>query len=195
MSAPIVIYQPVLDFWFGTPDSVEYGKSRSCWFTKSDEFDSLIRERFGSQVSAALDGRHESWLAAPASALAYIITLDQFTRNIFRGQAAAFSGDARALAAARLMVAKRWDQGLPPVQRSFCYLPFEHSENLADQDESVRLYGLLDADPKPGGLLEWAVKHRDIIVRFGRFPHRNETLRRASTPEEHEFLKQPGSRF
>ena len=195
MGAPIVMYQPVLDFWFGAPDSVEYGQSRSCWFTKNDEFDGLIRERFGAQVSAALDGRHEHWLAEPASALAYIITLDQFTRNIFRGQTAAFSGDCRALASARLMVAKCWDQHLLPVQRSFCYLPFEHSENPADQDESVRLYSQLDADQKPGGLLEWAVKHRDIIVRFGRFPHRNETLRRASTAEELEFLKQSGSRF
>ena len=122
--------------------------------------------------------------------------LDQFTRNVFRDTPRAFAGDARALAAAQALVASGADRGLPGVQRQFVYLPFEHAESIALQDEAQRLFMQLAADhPEQAGLVEWADKHRVIIERFGRFPHRNLVLGRVSTAEELEFLKQPGSGF
>jgi uncharacterized protein (DUF924 family) len=125
-----------------------------------------------------------------------VIVLDQFTRNARRGSAGMFDGDARALAAARALVASGADRTLPGVMRQFAYLPFEHSETLADQAECLRLFEQLGRDdPALAGLLEWAQKHHDIVARFGRFPHRNAALGRSSTPEETEFLKQPGSGF
>ena len=122
--------------------------------------------------------------------------LDQFTRNVFRDTPRAFAGDARALQAARALVAGGADRGLLAVQRQFIYLPFEHAESPALQDEALRLFEQLAADhPEQAGLVEWADKHRVIIERFGRFPHRNLVLGRVSTAEEIEFLKQPGSGF
>ena len=125
-----------------------------------------------------------------------MIVLDQFTRNTRRGTAGMFAGDARALAVARALVQGGADRRLPGVMRQFVYLPFEHAETLADQQESMRLFAQLASDePALAGLLEWAHKHLVIVERFGRFPHRNAALGRASTPEETQFLKQPGSGF
>ncbi len=185
----------VLDFWFGAPGSAERGRPRSLWFTKSEATDETIRNRFGDSVEAALRGELDAWAAGDAStALALVILLDQFTRNIFRDSARAFAGDAKALAVARAMVADGRDRKLAPVERGFAYLPFEHSEELADQHESLRLFGQLAEAGHPD-LLHWAQKHYEIIVRFGRYPHRNRQLGRASTAEEIEFLKEPGSGF
>jgi uncharacterized protein (DUF924 family) len=132
----------------------------------------------------------------PLTALAQVIVLDQFTRNTRRGAAGMFAGDACALATARALVAAGDDLRMAGVQRQFVYLPFEHSEALADQLECLRLFAQLGRDePALAGLLEWAQKHHDVVARFGRFPHRNAALGRASTPEEAEFLKQPGSGF
>jgi uncharacterized protein (DUF924 family) len=186
----------VLDFWFGQPGDAHYLQPRPEWFRKDEAFDALIAQRFGALIDAALRGELEGWSERPASALAQVIVLDQFTRNTRRGSAGMFAGDARALAAARALCASGADRNLAGVQRQFVYLPFEHSEQLADQLESLRLFEQLERDaPALTGLLEWARKHHEIVVRFGRFPHRNAVLGRSSTAEEIEFLKQPGSGF
>ena len=183
--------EAVLDFWFGTDD-----QARAEWFRKDEAFDRLIADRFGALVERALAGELREWDAKPASALARILLLDQFTRNIFRGTPRAFAGDPRALAAARSLVASGGDTALPPLRRSFVYLPFEHAEDLQAQHEAVRLFSALEASaPQATGMLEYALRHRDIIARFGRFPHRNAILGRESTPEEIAFLREPGSSF
>ncbi|HMN75424.1 MAG TPA: DUF924 family protein [Burkholderiaceae bacterium] len=186
----------VLDFWFGAPGSATDGKPRAEWFRKSDAFDRAIERGFAPLIEAALAGGLREWDAQPASALARIVLLDQFTRNVFRGTPRAFAGDALALAAARALVADGRDLALPPQQRAFAYLPFEHAEDLAMQDESMRLYTRLDGEAQGfAGTLDYARRHRAIIERFGRFPHRNAILGRASSAEEIAFLEQPGSSF
>jgi uncharacterized protein (DUF924 family) len=187
--------QRVLDFWFGAPGSPQAGQRRAEWFTKSHAFDAAIRERFLSTYEAAAAGRCAHWDASARELLAFIVVLDQLPRNMFRGSPLAFAADAQALAAAERMVARGWDVELAPLERSFAYLPFEHAENLAAQERSMRLFGALAQDAAYADLLEWARKHYIIIRRFGRFPHRNAILERASTPEEIEFLSQPGSTF
>jgi uncharacterized protein (DUF924 family) len=188
--------QAVLDFWFGAPDSLSFGSARREWFAKDDAFDALIRERFGAAIESALRGELEPWAEAAPSALAQILLLDQFTRNAFRGTARAFAGDARALAAASRMVGARQDESLAPFMRGFVYLPFEHAESLAMQDEAVRLFTRLAAEsPEQAGMLDYAHRHRAVIERFGRFPHRNDILGRRSTAEEIAFIAQPGSGF
>ena len=180
----------ILDFWFGA-DAVA---PRDFWFSKSDSVDAEIRSRFGSAVEAALAGSLDNWAETPEGSLAQILLLDQFTRNIFRGTPRAFAGDEAALGLAQGMVQAGLDRHFNALQRWFIYLPFEHSERLEDQYESLRLFGDLAREGEPGPL-ECAQKHLDVIRRFGRFPHRNEILGRASTSEELEFLRQPGSRF
>jgi uncharacterized protein (DUF924 family) len=186
----------VLDFWFGAPGSPEHGRVREGWFRKDDAFDAEIAARFGAVIERALGGALAAWSRQPESALAEIVVLDQFPRNVFRGTPKAFAGDPRALAAARALVASGEDRGLLAMQRQFVYLPFEHAEDLRMQDEALRLFGALAAEhPEHADLVQWAEKHRVIIERFGRFPHRNLVLGRVSTDEEIEFLKQPGSSF
>jgi uncharacterized protein (DUF924 family) len=188
--------EALLDFWFGAPTSSGYGSNRSEWFRKDPAFDASIRDRFGPLIERALRGELEDWAGTSRGALAQVIVLDQFTRNVFRDTPRAFAGDARALQAARAMVGSRQDEALPPFERTFAYLPFEHAEGLAMQQESVRLYARLAAlDPGQASGLDYAQRHRVIIERFGRFPHRNAVLGRQSTPEEIEFLKTPGSGF
>ena len=176
----------VLGFWFG--EGPEHGKSHKRWFSKDPRFDAEIRQRFESLHYTLSSNR--DWLDQPRYCLARIIVLDQFPRNMFRGTARAFATDALALEAARLAVERGWDRGMLAVEQLFVYLPFEHSETLADQDRACELMQDFDAEQRG-----YAERHRDIIRRFGRFPHRNEILGRASTPEEIEFLKQPGSGF
>jgi uncharacterized protein (DUF924 family) len=186
----------VMDFWFGRHGDRGRDTPRRQWFEKSDAFDALINDRFGTLIPRAIAGELRAWAGHPESAVAQILVLDQFTRNVFRGRAQAFAGDALALAAARALVEAGTDRSLPGVQRQFVYLPFEHAEDLAAQDEALRLFTELERDaPIVGEVSLWAQRHRDIIVRFGRFPHRNAALGRASTPDEIEFLKQPGSSF
>ncbi len=188
-------FREVLDFWFGAPDSPEYGRTREAWFRKSDEFDETIRARFLGLHQRAVSGALQLWQAAPDSLLSLIVVLDQFSRNLYRGSKRAFAADARALAAAELAVARGDDRALAPVQRWFVYLPFEHAEDLAAQRRSLELFESLRADPDSGDSIDYARRHYEIIARFGRFPHRNAILGRSSTPEEIEFLKQPGSGF
>lgn len=183
----------VLVFWFGAVDG---NQSREAWFRKDPAFDALIGQRFGTLIDSALAGGLNPWAATPAGALAQLIVLDQFTRNVFRDTPRAFAGDALALAAARQMVASGDHRHCTPVQRSFVYLPFEHAEDLGAQDEAIRLFTELGAEhPAQADLLVWAEKHRAVIRRFGRFPHRNAILGRTSTAEEEAFLREPGSRF
>ena len=181
----------VLRFWFGVPP----GKARPEWFRKDAAFDADIRTRFGALHEAASRRGLDAWRAVPLSMLALVVVLDQFSRNLYRGDARAFAQDAHALECAREALARGDDRALLPVQRQFLYLPLEHSEDLADQERCVELMRSLEAYEPTRGLTEWALKHRDIVARFGRFPHRNAALGRASTPEEVEFLKQPGSGF
>lgn len=189
----------VLDFWFGPPDDPGHHQPRTMWFKKDDAFDALIAQRFGPLIAQALVGGIDDWLAKPVQALpalARVIVLDQFTRNVFRGTARAFAGDGMALQTARALVASGADRTLSPVQRQFAYLPFEHAEDLSHQRTSVQLFQQLAVDdPASAGLVDWARKHLDIVARFGRFPHRNAALGRASTDEEAAFLLTPGSGF
>ncbi len=186
----------VLDFWFGAVGSTERGTQRKEWFRKDDAFDAQIRDRFGTAIEQALRGELDDWAGDERSALARIVLLDQLTRNCFRGTARAFAGDTQALAAASAMVGARGDEMLPPYMRAFVYMPFEHAEGLAMQDESVRLFRrVVTADPALAPMLDFAERHRAVIERFGRFPHRNELLGRHSTAEELTYLAQPGAGF
>ncbi len=188
--------QGVLDFWFLPPDNPDYGQSRVAWFRKDDGFDAQIRARFGALIDAAIEGGLRAWDATPHGALARLIVLDQLTRNVYRGTPRAFAGDALALALAVSMTEQRLDQQLAPMLRAFAYLPFEHAEDLAMQARAVELFQLLSqAQPGFDGMLDYAQRHQEVIARFGRFPHRNAILARPSTPEEVEFLRQPGSSF
>ncbi|MBK9361604.1 MAG: DUF924 domain-containing protein [Rubrivivax sp.] len=183
--------QDILDFWFGAGD-----RPRAEWFRKDPAFDAAVRERFGPLIEQALQRGIDDWAHSPQPALARIVVLDQFTRNVFRDTPAAFAGDALALAAAQELVAGGQDRRLAPLQRWFVYLPFEHAEDRAAQQESMRLFGLLAAEhPERADALEWARRHQVVIERFGRFPHRNAILGRASSAEEAAFLRQPGSSF
>ncbi|HWH81440.1 MAG TPA: DUF924 family protein [Burkholderiaceae bacterium] len=188
--------QAVLDFWFGPEASPEHGRAREMWFRKSDATDRAIAQRFGPLIERALRGELAAWALQPLSALAQVIVLDQFTRNVFRDTPRAFAGDAQALAGAQAMVAAGTDAALPPQLRAFVYLPFEHAESVALQDEAVQRFERLAAEaPELHDALAYAHKHRDVIRRFGRFPHRNAVLQRQSSPEEEAFLREPGSRF
>ena len=188
--------QDVLDFWFLPPENRDYGQARGEWFRKDDAFDAHIRARFGTLIDAAIEGGLCAWDATPHGALARLIVLDQLTRNVYRGTPRAFAGDAQALALAVALTQAAQDQQLPPMLRAFAYLPFEHAEDLAMQARAVELFQLLSqAQPGFDGMLDYAQRHQEVIARFGRFPHRNAMLGRPSTPEEVEFLRQPGSSF
>jgi uncharacterized protein (DUF924 family) len=176
----------VLRFWFG--EGPEHGKSHKHWFVKDAAFDAEIRSRFLEVYGFLFKNR--LWLDSSSECLARIVVLDQFPRNMFRGTARAFASDALALECACLAVERGWDRGMLAVEKLFVYLPFEHSENLADQDRACELMKDFGSEQR-----DYAERHREIIRRFGRFPHRNAILGRESTPEEIEFLKQPGSGF
>jgi uncharacterized protein (DUF924 family) len=189
--------QDVLDFWFGAPGSADAGQPRRAWFVKSDAFDAAIRERFGAVIDAAIAGGLHEWDAGgPQAMLARVLVLDQFTRNVYRGTARAFAGDAQALAAAAFLVDSGAERELAPLQRAFVYMPFEHAEDGAMQERAVALFSALAAG-QPGfeDMLDYARRHRDVVARFNRFPHRNAILGRVSTPQELAFLQQPGSSF
>ena len=181
----------VLRFWFG--EGTDHGKAHQRWFVKDAAFDAEVRKRFADLHERLTHNRE--WLDERRSCLARIIVLDQFSRNMFRGTPRAFATDALALDAARDAVARGFDRAMLPVERLFVYLPFEHSETLADQEKSCELIQPLDAFAETNDVYRYALLHRDIIQRFGRFPHRNAILARISTPEEIEFLKAPGSSF
>jgi len=186
----------VLDFWFLAPDNPAHGQSRAEWFRKDDAFDAQIRERFGALIDTAINGGLRDWAATPRGALAQILLLDQFTRNVYRGTPRAFAGDAQALELAIALTQDGQDQQLEPTLRAFVYMPFEHAEDLVMQARAVELFQLL-TQSREGfeSMLDYAQRHQEVIARFGRFPHRNAILGRDSTPEEAAFLLQPGSSF
>jgi uncharacterized protein (DUF924 family) len=183
--------EDVLQFWFGPLP----GERRKAWFVKDPHFDEQIRERFLPLYETAAAGALSSWTGSAQGSLALIVVTDQFPRNMFRGSPRAFATDPIALATAKHVIEAGWDARMLPVERMFAYLPYEHSESLADQDRSVELFGPLNVFPETSDALEYSERHRVIVKRFGRFPHRNAALGRASTAEEVEFLKQPGSGF
>jgi len=180
----------LLAFWFD-PEH----EPRDVWFRKDPAFDAVIRTRYQPAVEEALAGGYDAWRQEARGTLALLLLIDQFTRNIYRDTPRAFAGDARALAVAEAAIASGQDRLLRPYERTFVYLPFEHAENLAAQERGVGHVARLESETGLRGLLEWSEKHATVIRRFGRFPHRNSILGRASTPEELEFLTQPGSRF
>jgi uncharacterized protein (DUF924 family) len=188
---------PILQFWFGDLD--ELGRSDALhsrrWFMKDDAFDREITHKFADTFADIRAGHREQWLDNPQGRLAYVIVLDQFARNMFRGTARMFEGDKQAEAAAVEGVARGDDAALGANERWFLYMPFMHAEDPALQERSVALFSALAAAAPPelrGSLtpgIKYAEQHRDIVARFGRFPHRNAALGRSSTPEEIEFLK------
>lgn len=185
----------VLDFWFGKPGIPSYGKQRSFWFNKKPKFDQELKTRFLADHEQAAANQLNHWQDSPRNCLALILLLDQFPRHMFRGTPQAFATDLQALSVAQFAVRHSFDQKLLAVERWFVYLPFQHSEDLALQRQGVELVTALSDDPGSAATIDYAVRHYAVIERFGRFPHRNKILGRVSTPEEAEFLKQPGSSF
>jgi uncharacterized protein (DUF924 family) len=182
--------EKVLRFWFADEPGSQECMFQSRWFFPTPEFDQLCRTRFLASYEDAANGRLEHWKHAPRSCLALVLLLDQFPRNIFRGTARAFATDAKARELSRHAIISGFDLELSPIMRMFLYLPLEHSENLNDQLESVRLTSALVAEnPDYTEFLEHAVQHMEVIRRFGRFPGRNNALGRDSTQEEMNFLK------
>ena len=186
----------ILAFWFGRPDDPAHGQARSVWFRKDAGFDEEIRSRFLADVETALAGQLAHWAATPDGLLALLILLDQFPRNLFRGEARAFAGDEQARELAATAIADGWDKPLLAVEKLFLYLPLEHSESLADQQRSLALFTELAAvHAGCEGFLDYATRHFEVIARFGRVPHRNAALGRDSTADEAAYLAQPGSGF
>lgn len=195
--------EAILDFWFGAnPDDGAMPKERAkLWWSKNKEVDDEIRRRFENHVVMAVSGELNDWLSTPRGRLALIILTDQFPRNIYRDTARAFSCDAQALTWCIEGLERGVDRDLRPIERVFFYLPLEHAESLEHQELSVQcfseLIAIVSAEQKSTfeEYLDYAIRHRQIIQRFGRFPHRNKILGRESTPEEVGFLSEPGSSF
>ena len=194
----------VLDFWIGpaAEDYLAAQKRNKLWFIKSEKTDRLIQSQYEPVLQALAADQAAAWRdGGPRARLAAIIVLDQFSRNIYRGQAKAFAQDAMALSLAQDALDAGEDETLAELERSFLYLPFEHSEALEDQTRSVELFERLVQEARPAfkpicqSSLDYAYQHRDVIAQFGRFPHRNAILGRKNSPAEAIYLAQPGSGF
>ena len=185
----------VLAFWFGSEGEPGYGEFRDEWFRKDETFDREVTDRFGDLYERAAAGELDAWREEAEGCLALVIVLDQFPRNMFRGDARTHATDEKALDAAKYAIERALDRELPAFQKVFLYMSFMHAESVEDQRRSVELFEGLAAEPGGPDVVEYAVGHRDIVERFGRFPHRNAILDRETTPEEAEFLTQPGSSF
>jgi len=193
----------IIEFWFPP----EQARADALWWGKDPALDAEIERRFGPTLARASQGELDDWAASARGRLALVVVLDQFSRNIYRGDAKTYAQDARARALAHEGLSRGHDRELTPHQRLFLYMPLEHSEALDDQQRCVELVEALAADvaAEPGvsedrrkrfaNYIDYAIAHRDIVARFGRFPHRNEILGRESTAEEREFLTKPGSSF
>ena len=196
-------HEAVLSFWLGELDADGMARKETSarWWKKDPAFDQEIRERFMATYDAIVAGGHRDWLATPRGRVAYVIVLDQFSRNMFRGTAKMFAADPLALAAAIEGLDAGVDAELAPAECTMLYMPLMHSEAMAMQERCIERFGSLRdrsagvVSERAADNLKFAIAHRDIIAKWKRFPHRNETLGRPSTPEELEFLKQPGSGF
>ncbi|WOX49829.1 DUF924 family protein [Aeromonas sp. XH] len=197
-------WQPLIDFWFGddADDARRAARQAPLWWGKSSETDALLARRFGELAASAAAGELAGWADHPAGRLGLILLLDQLPRNLHRGTPAAFAQDDKARALCLKGLSFGADRGLSPLARVFFYLPLEHAESREQQARSVALFEALAAEQAQGparetfeGFADFARRHQVIIQRFGRFPHRNAILGRESTPEEVEFLRQPGSGF
>lgn len=176
----------ILEFWFSEIKPAQ-------WFEKNSDFDESIRARFEQDYKLAIQGIYDGWQNQPEGALALIILLDQFPRNMYRDTPQAFAGDAKALEVSKQAVAKEFDQTLSVQEKTFMYLPFEHSENIDDQKKSLELFETIKQDDPV--VYDYAKRHYDVIKKFGRFPHRNSILERSNTKLEEEYLSQPNSGF
>jgi uncharacterized protein (DUF924 family) len=190
----------ILRFWLG-PEGAPPLANQARWFTADPQLDEEIRTRFGADLEAAARGERDGWADTPRGALALVVLLDQFSRNAGRGTPRAFAQDARALRVAEDAIARGFDARLGLIERWFLYMPYMHTEDHAAQQRCVALFARLADEAPPelraafAGALDYAERHRVIVERFGRFPHRNAILGRASTQEELAFLTQPGSAF
>lgn len=199
----MVSAEEILNFWFGdSPQGqAEPGERTRFWFAGGEAVDREIRERFGTTVKLASEGRLDHWRQSPRGGLALILLLDQFPRNMHRGSGRAYAYDRQAVELSLEGMAAGQDCALSILERAFFYLPLEHAEDLELQRKSVQAFEELLTEAPPAlrpqceGFLDYAWRHLRIIERFGRFPHRNEALNRPCTPEEQEFLRQPGSSF
>ncbi len=190
----MTIRRDILDFWFSEGPDVR----RPIWFQVNADFDVACRALCSHLLDEARDGALDHWAETPDGALALLLLLDQMPRNIHRGTARAFASDAKARAVTHAAIARGIDRRLTIAQRGFVYLPFEHSEDLADQDRAVALFAALTSDPAYDGAertMDFVYRHHDVIRRFGRFPHRNATLGRISTVAEADYLARPGAGF
>lgn len=196
-------WQPLLEWWFGSAaTAAEVAAQRNrLWFGYRAEQDEQARQRFGELCAQALAGGLHDWAEQPQGWLALLLLLDQLPRMLHRGTAQAFCGDAHARRVLEQGLARGFDQQLAMIQQVFVYLVLEHAEDLSAQDQAVasfqRLHDQAATQERElfGGFLEFALRHRQVIARFGRFPHRNDSLGRVSTPDEQAFLREPGSRF
>ncbi len=190
----------MLRYWFGELDSegMATAEQQKLWFNPPAGVDDACRSAFGGDVATAISGDIDGWASSPSGLVALVVLLDQFTRNIYRGTPQAFAGDARALGLARLAVEEGIDAGMPAIHRVFLYIPFEHAEDLVAQNEGIAHFDrLLDEGPERAqariaDFRRYAVAHRDVIARFGRFPHRNAILGRESTAEELAYMEKHG---
>jgi uncharacterized protein (DUF924 family) len=196
-------WDEILGFWFGNLAVSDYPTEERSrfWFGKREQTDETIRARFSTDLARAARGEYNDWKSDAHGRLALILLFDQFPRNIFRDTPQAFAFDHLAQALALEGIEQDCDQRLNPFQRAFFYLPLEHAENLDMQRKSVESHQRLLAGASPelasklSGYLDYAIRHQQVIERFGRFPHRNKVLGRTSTAEEADYLKQPGSSF
>lgn len=194
---------PLREYWFGAQPQLALRDPvrPRLWWCKDPATDAEIRARFGNWVVSALDGALDAWAGDPGGLIALVVLCDQFPRNIHRGTPAAFAGDGRALAWCRRGIAAGYERQLTPAERAFLYMPLEHSEDRADQESCVARFTALLAEAPAADrgelarMLDYARRHREVIRRFGRFPHRNDILGRRSTAAEAAFLQTPGSRF
>jgi uncharacterized protein (DUF924 family)/GNAT superfamily N-acetyltransferase len=185
----------LLNFWFGPDDDPDRERHREIWFKSTEDFDAALHREFLADYEMAATGELGSWEGSPEGALALVLLLDQLPRNIFRGTARAYATDAAALVAADRALERSFDRLVPPVWRKFFYMPFHHSEDLADQRRSLALFAALPPDPeRSGGLRRYGRPYVEVIERFGRFPHRNDILGRRPTPEEIAFLAERDQR-
>ena len=187
----LAITERVLKFWFNPDGTDSYGDNLKFWWKKELAFDEEVAARFRDDFEGAESGALDHMTDDARGSLALVILLDQFPRNMFRDSPRAFATDAKALSISEKALDNEFDRMLFPAERAFLYMPWQHGESLAVQERSVRLFGALEF----GDMANFAVRHRDVIARFGRFPHRNAILGRESTAEEREFLKLPDSSF